>query len=97
MINKLSKTERAELKTILIGWTDVEGCDAIEKTFLFKDFKEAFSFMSKVAELADNVDHHPEWFNVYSRVEVTLTTHNVGGVTKKDVEMAKAMNELVKT
>lgn len=73
----------------LVGWTG--GDDFITKVFKFEDFAEAFAFMTRVAILADKMDHHPEWFNVYNRVDVTLTTHDAGGVTDKDVKMAEAM------
>jgi 4a-hydroxytetrahydrobiopterin dehydratase len=73
----------------LSGWSAVSGRDAIIKTFKFNDFNEAFGFMTRVALLADKMDHHPEWSNVYNRVEVTLTTHDSGGVTALDVALAK--------
>ena len=70
----------------------MDGRDAIVRTFQFKDFNDAFAFMTHVALLAEKMDHHPEWFNVYGRVEVTLATHDAGGVTEKDIAMAKAMD-----
>ncbi len=73
----------------LPGWTG--GDDFITKVFRFKDFAEAFGWMTQIAIIADKADHHPEWFNVYNRVDVTLTTHDAGGVTKKDVALAEAM------
>jgi 4a-hydroxytetrahydrobiopterin dehydratase len=76
----------------LKGWNAVEGRDAISKSFKFADFNAAFGFMTRVALKADQMDHHPEWFNVYSRVDVTLSTHDAGGVTAKDVELAKFMD-----
>lgn len=79
----------------LTGWTKKSGeRDAIEKTFKFSDFKTAFGFMSSCALKAEQMDHHPEWFNVYNRVEVTLTTHDADGVTELDVELASFMDEL---
>ncbi len=78
------------------GWALVEGRDAMKKTFMFKDFNEAFGFMTRVALLADKMDHHPEWFNVYNKVEVTLSTHDCGGLSLKDVKMANFMEQLVK-
>lgn len=78
----------------LPGWRAVEGRDAIEKEFRFKDFNAAFGFMARVALYAERHDHHPEWSNVYNRVAVTLTTHDAGGVTALDVELAKAMNSI---
>jgi 4a-hydroxytetrahydrobiopterin dehydratase len=76
----------------LTGWTAVEGRDAIQKTFRFKDFNAAFGFMTRTALAAEKADHHPEWFNVYNRVEVTLTTHEVDGVSQRDVALARIMD-----
>ncbi|MFW2341365.1 4a-hydroxytetrahydrobiopterin dehydratase [Brevundimonas sp.] len=82
----------------LEGWAvDPSGGDAICKTFRFADFNAAFGFMTRVALMADKRDHHPEWFNVYDRVEVRLTTHDAGGVTEKDVALARFMNEVATT
>jgi 4a-hydroxytetrahydrobiopterin dehydratase len=78
-----------ELKK-LKGWSRSK--DAIRKSFKFKDFSEAFSFMTQVALLAEKMNHHPEWFNVYNEVDVVLNTHDANGITKLDIEMAKAMN-----
>ena len=90
MTNKIgAKAAIAELK----GWSAVEGRDAISKSYKFKDFNAAFGFMTRVALKADRMDHHPEWFNVYNRVDVTLATHDAGGVTDKDVKLAKFMDE----
>jgi len=72
-------------------WTIVEGRDAIARTFRFKDFNAAFGWMTRVALAAEKLDHHPEWFNVYNRVEVVLTTHDAGGVTERDLELARIM------
>jgi len=81
----------------LKGWTKGEGDrETIEKTFRFEDFKQAFAFMSAVALKAEQMDHHPEWFNVYNRVEVTLTTHDADGVTTRDLELAGYMDALAK-
>jgi 4a-hydroxytetrahydrobiopterin dehydratase len=80
----------------LSGWTEVSGRDAISKSYKFADFNAAFGFMTRVALKADKMDHHPEWFNVYSKVDVTLSTHDAGGVTDKDVELAKFMDEAAK-
>ena len=77
----------------LEGWRAAEGRDAICKEFRFKDFNAAFGFMTRVALYADKQDHHPEWFNGYNRVEVTLATHDAGGVTNKDVALAHFMDE----
>ena len=75
----------------LEGWTG--GDDFITKVFVFTDFAEAFGFMTQIAIIADKMDHHPEWYNVYNRVDITLTTHDAGGVTEKDVTLAKAMEK----
>jgi 4a-hydroxytetrahydrobiopterin dehydratase len=76
----------------LSGWSAVSGRDAIAKTYKFADFNAAFGFMSRVALVAEKMDHHPEWSNVYNRVEVVLTTHDAGGVTQKDVDLARFMD-----
>lgn len=87
---KLGATEA--LKS-LPGWRAVEGRDAIQRSFKFADFNTAFGFMSRAALMAEKLDHHPEWFNVYSRVEVTLATHDADGVTELDVKLARFMDE----
>lgn len=76
------------------GWTLVEGRDAITKTFEFKSFVEAFGWMSRAALWAEKWDHHPEWFNIYNRVEVVLTTHDVGGISSLDAKLARKMDTL---
>ena len=78
----------------LPGWTLRADQAAIVKTFRFKDFNEAFGFMTRVAILADRMDHHPEWFNVYNRVDITLNTHDVGGISRLDMEMAAFMEQI---
>ena len=95
MVAKLSPEARAQLLAELRGWREVDGRDAIARTFTFKDFNAAFGFMRRVALLAERMDHHPEWFNVYNRVEVTLASHDAGGVTERDARMAKFMDEIV--
>ncbi len=77
----------------LKGWSEAKDRDAIAKSYRFADFAAAWDFMSKVAVKAERMDHHPEWFNVYNRVDVTLATHDAGGVTDKDVELATFMDE----
>ncbi|MCB1377091.1 MAG: 4a-hydroxytetrahydrobiopterin dehydratase [Alphaproteobacteria bacterium] len=84
--------ERAKALRELHGWAEAKGRDAITKTFQFKSFNQAWGWMSRVALHAEKADHHPEWFNVYGRVEVTLSTHSAGGVTEKDVELARKMD-----
>jgi len=91
---RLSDAELGDLLETLEGWEKVDGRDAIRKTFVFADFVEAFGWMSKVALTAEKMDHHPEWYNVYKTVEVTLTTHDSDGVTGKDAELAKAMDRM---
>ena len=96
MAEKLIGSTRKSALAKLDGWSEVEGRDAISKKFAFKDFNEAFGFMARVALIAEKLDHHPEWFNVYNRVEVTLATHDAGGVTERDVKLAEAMDRLAK-
>jgi 4a-hydroxytetrahydrobiopterin dehydratase len=95
-MKKLDASARKTALAQLAGWSDVQGRDAIVRKFEFKDFNEAFAFMARVALLAEKMDHHPEWFNVYNKVDVTLSTHDAGGVTDHDVQMAKAMNVYAK-
>ena len=95
-MKKLSPTARAAALKKLRKWKTVEGRDAIARKFEFANFNEAFGFMSRVALLAEKMDHHPEWFNVYSKVEVTLATHDAGGVTQNDIDMAIAMEAYAK-
>jgi 4a-hydroxytetrahydrobiopterin dehydratase len=90
-MKKLDPAARKAALASLPQWSDVPDCDAIARKFQFKDFNEAFGFMTRVALLADKMDHHPEWFNVYNKVEVTLSTHDAGGLTQNDIEMAIAM------
>ncbi|ODN02362.1 putative pterin-4-alpha-carbinolamine dehydratase [Orchesella cincta] len=94
---KLEGSERSEKLNALMeaGWSMVEGRDAIYKEFKFKDFNEAFGFMTRTALLADKMDHHPEWFNVYNKVQVTLSSHDVSGISERDVKMAKFMEKIV--
>ena len=94
MATKLTGSGRASTLAGLSGWTEAPGRDAITKKFVFKDFSEAFGFMTRAALVAEKMDHHPEWFNVYKTVEVTLSTHDAGGVTELDVKLAQAMDKL---
>ena len=94
MAQKLTGDARKAALTKLGGWSEVKDRDAITKKFVFKDFNEAFGFMTRAALLAEKLDHHPEWFNVYKTVEVTLSTHDAGGLTELDVNLAAAMNRL---
>ena len=94
MPEKLTGDARQAALAKLSGWSEVEGRDAISRKFTFKDFSEAFGFMARAAMMAEKLDHHPEWFNVYNKVEVTLATHEAGGVTERDVQLAQEMNRL---
>ncbi len=88
----LTDAERARFFSDRPGWSPVEGRDAIRKRFVFKDFNEAFGFMARVALVAEKMDHHPEWSNVYRTVDVLLSTHDAGGLTALDAELAAAMD-----
>jgi 4a-hydroxytetrahydrobiopterin dehydratase len=94
MAEKLTGSARTTALGKLNGWSEVAGRDAINRTFKFADFNEAFGFMARAALIAEKLDHHPEWFNVYNKVEVTLSTHDAGGVTERDVKLAEAMDKL---
>jgi 4a-hydroxytetrahydrobiopterin dehydratase len=94
MAQKLSSDARKAALAKLAGWSEVTGRDAIAKKFVFKDFNEAFGFMTRTALVAEKMDHHPEWFNVYKTVEVTLSTHDSGGVTERDIKLAEAMDRI---
>jgi 4a-hydroxytetrahydrobiopterin dehydratase len=95
-VERLTDTQLNDLLDSLEGWEKVDGRDAIRKTFVFADFVEAFGWMSRVALTAEKMDHHPEWYNVYKTVEVTLTTHDADGITVKDSELAKAMDRMAR-
>ncbi len=96
MASKLTKTQRDEALAVLgeTGWQPVEGRDAINKSYKFKSFVEAFGWMTKAAFWAEKLNHHPEWFNVYNRVDVTLTTHDCDGLSLLDVELATRLDKL---
>jgi 4a-hydroxytetrahydrobiopterin dehydratase len=94
MSQKLSGEARKAALGRLKGWSEVNGRDAINKKFVFADFNQAFGFMTRAALVAEKLDHHPEWFNVYKTVEVTLSTHDAGGVTERDIQLAEAMDKL---
>jgi 4a-hydroxytetrahydrobiopterin dehydratase len=91
----LSATDRDQLGSTLPGWTAVPGRDAICRRFKFKDFTAAWAFMTQVAALAEAMDHHPEWSNTYNKVEITLTSHDVGGLSDRDTCMAAAIDALL--
>jgi 4a-hydroxytetrahydrobiopterin dehydratase len=93
MVQKLDATGRAKALTELSHWQETPGRDAIQRGFRFKDFNAAFGFMSRAALMAEKMDHHPEWSNVYNRVDVVLTTHSCGGLSELDVRLAAFMDE----
>jgi 4a-hydroxytetrahydrobiopterin dehydratase len=94
MPQKLAGDARNAALAGLPGWIELMDRDAIFRKFVFKDFSEAFGFMARAALVAEKLDHHPEWLNVYNTVEVTLSTHDAGGLTENDVALAKALNKL---
>ncbi|KAG0215354.1 putative pterin-4-alpha-carbinolamine dehydratase [Mortierella sp. GBA30] len=95
-LQKLTAQEQTEALSQLKEWSLVDGREAIKRTLIFKDFNAAFGFMTRVALYADKADHHPEWFNVYNRVEVTLATHDVQGLSVRDVKLATFIDEIYK-
>ncbi|CAG9764712.1 unnamed protein product [Ceutorhynchus assimilis] len=99
MADKLTPEERNTQLNALLGkgWTVQNNRDAINKEFLFKDFNQAFGFMTRTALLADKMDHHPEWFNVYNKVNVTLSSHDINGLSKRDLKLANFMEEVAST
>ena len=94
MVERLVGAKRKEAVAELRGWAEVEYRDAIRKTYHFGTFSEAWAFMSRVALLAEKMDHHPEWFNVYNRVEIVLATHDVEGLSERDIKLAHAIDEI---
>lgn len=94
MVEKLTLEARKAALGSLNGWSEVPGRDAIARTFTFRNFNEAFGFMTRVALVAEKSDHHPEWRNVYKTVEVVLSTHDADGVTQRDIALAEAMNKI---
>ncbi|KAM6330180.1 pterin-4-alpha-carbinolamine dehydratase [Podargus strigoides] len=94
--HRLSAEERDQLLPNLraVGWNEVEGRDAIFKEFHFKDFNRAFGFMTRVALQAEKLDHHPEWFNVYNKVHITLSTHECGGLSERDINLASFIEQV---
>lgn len=97
MADRLQGAARIKAVQDLDDWADVPGRDAITKTFRFKNFRKAFGFMAEAALAAEKMDHHPEWSNVYGKVEVTLTTHSASGVTALDIALAQKMDEIAKS
>jgi 4a-hydroxytetrahydrobiopterin dehydratase len=94
MTQKLAGEARKAALARLKGWSETSGRDAITRKFVFADFNEAFGFMTRAALVAEKLDHHPEWFNVYKTVEVTLSTHDAGGLTERDIKLAEAMEKI---
>ena len=94
MVEKLTGAARQKALSSLKGWKKVRGRDALHKAYKFSDFNEAFGFMTRVAIKADQMDHHPEWSNVYNNVTITLTTHDAGGVSMRDIELAKFIDRI---
>jgi len=94
MIQKLSPEQRTTQVAQLDGWQNVEGRDAIKRQLKFVDFNAAFGFMTRVAIKAQEMDHHPEWFNVYDKVEITLSTHEVDGLSERDIELARFIDSI---
>ncbi|WP_237212853.1 4a-hydroxytetrahydrobiopterin dehydratase [Falsiroseomonas oryziterrae] len=95
MAAKLDPAARAALADLLPDWSIMDGRDAIRRSLRFADFSEAWGFMSRVALLAEAQDHHPEWSNVYSRVEIVLTTHDAGGLSERDVRLAQSIDRVL--
>ncbi|MFB0613548.1 4a-hydroxytetrahydrobiopterin dehydratase [Aurantiacibacter poecillastricola] len=93
-VEKLEREKAEEALNSLEGWEFDRDGDAISKSFKFSNFSEAWGFMARVALIAESSDHHPEWFNVYNKVNITLTTHDAGGLSERDVKMAKAIEAL---
>lgn len=96
MIAKLTADERARALAELDGWSEAEGRDAIRRSLRFRNFGEAFAFMTRVALAAEKMDHHPEWSNVWNRVDITLATHDAGGVTRRDLDLARLIDAAAK-
>jgi 4a-hydroxytetrahydrobiopterin dehydratase len=95
MATRLTETERTNLGTIIPGWEPAMDRDAVRREWKFADFSEAWGFMSRVALLAEKLDHHPEWSNVWNTVRIELTTHDVGGLSDNDIRLAQAINKLL--
>ena len=95
MVERLSEAERADALDGLPDWDFDDARDAITRSIVFGDFAEAFGFMTQVALIAEKMDHHPEWTNVWNRVEITLTTHDAGGLSERDIELAEAIDAIL--
>lgn len=97
MVQRLTSEERSTLLAQLHSWQAVPGRDAIQRQFKFADFNEAFGFMTRVAIKAQEMNHHPEWFNVYHTVEITLSTHEASGLTERDIDLARFIDKVAKS
>jgi 4a-hydroxytetrahydrobiopterin dehydratase len=95
MVEKLSPSERESLPATLPAWKSAPDRDAISRSFSFRNFNEAWGFMTRVALLAEKADHHPEWRNVWNKVDITLSTHDAGGLSRRDIALAKAIDDLI--
>jgi 4a-hydroxytetrahydrobiopterin dehydratase len=93
MVEKLTGEARKAALSALAGWREAEGRDAIAKSFRFPDFTIAWDFMNRIAQQAEEMDHHPEWFNVYGNVDITLTTHECGGLSPRDITLARFIDK----
>lgn len=96
MVERLTAEERDKALAGLDGWQAADGASAITRSFRFADFREAFGFMARVALAAEKMDHHPDWTNVYNRVTVTLSTHEVGGITERDIALAREIDSIAR-
>jgi 4a-hydroxytetrahydrobiopterin dehydratase len=94
MAAKLTGEARGRLLAELQGWRVADGRDAIVKSFKFKDFNQAFAFMTRIALMAEKMDHHPEWSNVYNKVDILLSSHDVGGLSERDIRLAKFIDQI---
>jgi 4a-hydroxytetrahydrobiopterin dehydratase len=97
MVERLDEAGRAQLRAALPHWREAADRDAIRREFQFRDFSEAWGFMSRVALLAERHDHHPEWSNVWNRVDILLSTHDAGGLSERDLRLAEAIDALIET
>ncbi len=95
MVARFTESERQAALTELTGWQAAQGRDAIQRSFKFRNFSEAWGFMNRVALLAETQDHHPEWSNVYNRVEILLSTHDCDGLSERDLKLARAIDKLL--
>ena len=94
MVEKLTGAARNEALKLVPGWSQVDGRDAMTRSFRFADFNEAFAFMARIAMQAERDDHHPEWFNVYNKVDITLATHDAGGLSDRDIKLAQFIDTI---